>query len=463
VASIVVCGGSVIGLLTAMMLARDGHHVTVLERDAAPPPTSPELAEGWVRPGVGQFQQPHTLHPRFRLILENELPGMVERLSDAGCVWIDYLQLLPPLVRDRSPREGDDRFRAVTGRRPVVEAVIAAVAAEDGIDIRRGVPVDALLTGHSVVDGVPHVTGVRTAGGEELRADLVVDAMGRRSKLAEWLGAAGGRRPHSEAEECGFVYYSRYFRGPEVPLFTGPPILDLGTISVLTIPSDNHTWSVTVWAASSDTALRNLRDADRFHAVVGACPLQAPWLDGEPISGVITTAGVLDRYRRFVVDGRPVATGVAAVGDAWACTNPSAGRGITVGLIRAQCLRDTVRSGIDDAEGFTRAWDEVTERDVAPFYWNQITADRSRVAEMDALRLGEEPPAPDRTRAAMAAAMLRDPDVFRGMLETGGCLALPEEVLARPGFMDKVFAHAGARIWKPPGPDRAALLELVRP
>lgn len=462
-AAIVVCGGSVIGLATAMLLARDGHRVTVLERDAAPPPASAEAWDQWLRPGVGQFHQPHTLHPRFRLIAEQDLPGLVERLSDAGCVWLDYLSLLPPLVRDRSPREGDDRFRTVTGRRPVVEAVMAAAAGEYDIDLRRGVSVAGFLTGDAVVEGAVHVTGVRTTAGDDLAADLVVDAMGRRSKLGEWLTAAGGRPPHTEAEECGFVYHSRYFHGPEVPSFTGPPVVELGTISVLTIPADNSTWSVTVWAAASDVALRNLRDADRFEAVVRACPLQAPWLDGEPLSGVITTAGVLDRYRRFVVDDQPVATGVASVGDAWACTNPSAGRGMTVGLLHAQRLRDTVRSDLGDPERFARAWDRVTEADVAPYYWSQITADRARVAQMDALRLGEEPPAPDPTAAATAAAMIRDPDVFRGMLETGACLALPEEVFARPGFMDKVMAHAGARTWAPPGPDRAELLALVRP
>ena len=29
---------------------------------------------------------------------------------------------------------------------------------------------------------------------------------------------------------------------------------------------------------------------------------------------------IVDRYRRFRVDDKPVATGFASVGDAWACT-----------------------------------------------------------------------------------------------------------------------------------------------
>lgn len=460
-ATIVVCGGGAVGLVTAMLLARDGHRVTVVERDAAPPPDGPDAFDHWPRPGVGQFHQPHTLHPRFRVILDEELPGVSERLAGAGCVRLDWLDLMPPLVRDRSPREGDDRFRFVTGRRPTVEAVLAAAAADDDVDIRRGVVVEGLLTGDPILDGVPHVVGIRTTAGEDLRANLVVDAMGRRSRLASWLRDASGVEPHTEAADCGFVYHSRYFRGPELPQVKGAPVADLGTISVLSIPADNGTWSVTVWAAASDVALRNLRHADRFEAVVRACPLQSHWLDGEQLTGVLTTAGVLDRYRRFVVDGRPVATGVAAVGDAWACTNPSAGRGITVGVLHAQRLRDTVRAGVEDAVGFALAWDEATERDVAPFYWSQIAADRARVAQMDALRLGQEPPAPDPTARAMAAAMLRDPDVFRGVCDIGGCLALPEEVFARPGFLDKVQRHAGARTWDPPGPDRAALLDIL--
>jgi len=172
-------------------------------------------------------------------------------------------------------------------------------------------------------------------------------------------------------------------------------------------------------------------------------------------------AGIMDRYRRFVVDGLPVATGVGAVGDAWACTNPSAGRGISVGLVHAQCLRDSVRTSLDDPEAFVRQLDALTEERAAPFVRNQLAADRRRIAMMDALRVGEDPPPPDPLIAEVLKAVPYDADVFRGMMETVMCLAVPQEVFARPGFMEKVQAHADKQAFVAPGPDRAELLALL--
>ena len=43
------------------------------------------------------------------------------------------------------------------------------------------------------------------------------------------------------------------------------------------------------------------------------------------------------------MEGRPVATGLVAVGDSWACTNPSIGRGASIGLLHAVALRDVLR------------------------------------------------------------------------------------------------------------------------
>ena len=58
--------------------------------------------------------------------------------------------------------------------------------------------------------------------------------------------------------------------------------------------------------------------------------------------------GVVDRSRRLVVDGEPVVTGVALVGDAWACTNPSLGRGMTLALLQAHRLPAVLRAHGED-------------------------------------------------------------------------------------------------------------------
>ncbi|MGY1671793.1 hypothetical protein [Geodermatophilus sp. SYSU D00710] len=99
-------------------------------------------------------------------------------------------------------------------------------------------------------------------------------------------------------------------------------------------------------------------------------------------------------------------TGFAAVGDAWACTNPSAGRGLSVGLLHAALLRSVVAEHLH------------------------------RPAAQDA-------------------------GLFRAMLEYRLCMAPLAEVLARPEVQERVAAAEHRPPSGFPGPDRARLLELL--
>ncbi|MBV8710741.1 MAG: FAD-binding protein, partial [Solirubrobacterales bacterium] len=211
-ARIIVLGAGVCGLAAGILLRRDGHEVIVLERDADGVPASIDEAwERWARDGVAQFRQPHYLHSRVRIVLEETLPDVATALAAAGATRFNPVQLMPPFIADRLPRDGDERFETITARRPVLEQVLVQVArAEPGLELRNDVVVRELLA--TDYEGIPHVHGIRTEAGDELRADLVVDATGRRSVLPRWLEAAGAAPVYEEIEDSGFIYYTRFFR-----------------------------------------------------------------------------------------------------------------------------------------------------------------------------------------------------------------------------------------------------------
>jgi 2-polyprenyl-6-methoxyphenol hydroxylase-like FAD-dependent oxidoreductase len=451
-----------------MLLARDGHQVTVLERDPAEPPAAVDAWEAWERRGVNQFRLPHFMLSRWTAQMQQELPEVLDALESFGGLRMNVIGVLPE-ARRGALREGDERFETVTARRPVLEAAIAAAAGRtDGVTIRRGVAVTGFLADPSTRQRIPRVTGVLTEGGAALRADLVVDCGGRRSALGSWLQAMGARRPAEEREDCGFVYFARHFRAPTgmQPQSLTNFIQNYDTVSILTLPADNGTWSTTFITSSRDHAVRPLRDPARWEAALAQYPLAAHWSDGEPISAVDVIAGIEDRFRRLVVDGEPVATGVVAVGDAWACTNPSIGRGASIGLVHARCLRDLLReTDVEDDEKFARRFDEQTAAVVEPLYRLTLWYDRHRLAEIDADVSGIPYRTDDQRWAigkAIFAAALVDPEMTRAYQSLSSFLVTPDELLARPGVLERVISLGmGAARYPLPGPTRPELLAAI--
>jgi 2-polyprenyl-6-methoxyphenol hydroxylase-like FAD-dependent oxidoreductase len=470
VAKVLILGAGVVGLGTAALLAKDGHDVVVLERDAASDDdlsATTAWAE-WQRRGVNQFRLPHFFLARYHAILESELPEVKASILEAGGLAANPFLDIPEALRGPT-QPGDEDFQVLTGRRPVMEFAIArAVEAIPGVEVRRGVTVEALETGPAAHPGVTHVVGVRTAEGEVLRADLVVDCMGRRSPLPSLLEAAGARRPAEELDDSGFIYYARHFTSGDgtVPFALGPALIPIGSITSLTLAADNGTWGVVLVAASKDRALLGLRDVDRWTTVVKSLPLAAHWLEGTPLDeGVTSMTKIEDRLRTFVVDGEPVATGVVAVGDAWSCSNPTLGRGASIGTMHAITLRDTLRkSDADDPSALVLAFHEHTSDEVLPWFERTRRSDRHRLEEIDAAVRGEAyEPGDDEweLEQAVAAGSGQDPDLLRAALRANFVLAPLSETVDGALAARASSLAAGSKDAPLLGPSRDELVAMA--
>jgi flavin-dependent dehydrogenase len=187
-----------------------------------------------------------------------------------------------------------------------------------------------------------------------------------------------------------------------------------------------------------------LREVDRFEKLVRSLPLVAHWLDGEPLEDRVSTISKIeDRWRSLLVDGEPAVTGLVAVGDAWSCSNPSLGRGASIGMLHGLVLRDTLReTGSEDPFALARAFHAATTDVVEPwFMWTRFE-DRHRLAEIDSLIAGKRyEPGDERweLEQALASAVTKDPDLPRTFLRAAFVLDPLHEALAAPGMSERVM------------------------
>ncbi|HEX9994251.1 MAG TPA: NAD-binding protein [Acidimicrobiales bacterium] len=479
-ARVVVVGAGVGGLGAALALGRAGHEVTVLERDATPLPGSADEAFAWDRRGAPQVRHSHAFLARLRNLLRDRFPDVLAALLDAGASELRFAELLPPAMEDRSPRPGDDDLVALACRRTTFEWVLRrSVLAAPAVRLLDGVAVDGLVAGGG--DGLPLVAGVTaTAGGAPATfpADLVVVATGRRSGLPAWLDAAGLGPLEEDEEDTGIVYFSRFYRlapGAEPPAGDALVAVDLGYLKFAVFAGDNRTFSVTLATASDDAALRGLLlDPAAFDATVLALPPARAWLEpgrAEATTPVQAMARLVNRRRRFLrADGRPVAAGVAAVGDAHTCTNPLYGRGCSRAMVQAVLLADTVAATAGDPVATALAYEEASEREVGPWYRAAVAQDRAnRLAGAGASggadADGDGLSFRSLVRDGLLPAARTDPDVFRAFVRAFNLLSLPDDLMADPVLAGRILGAWQERHARPPepplGPDRETLLATL--
>lgn len=484
---VIVVGGGVSGLSSALKLSRQGHAVTVVERDDTPMPASADEAFEWDRRGAPQVRHSHAFLARLVGLLKANEPDVVEALMAAGAAELRFGDDLPPTMMGFEREESDDELTMLTCRRTTFEWVLRRVVLDEGrVRFATGVGVNGLT--HELDDdtGLTRITGITLEDGSTRTADLVVIASGRRSALPEWLEAIGVGPVREFVEDTGIVYASRFYRlkkGEKYPPRNGPIGGDLGYIKYGVFVGDNNTFSITLAAPTDDSELRTrLADPAVFDHACRQLVATEPYLDGraEPIhDGVHVMAGLLNRHREYVVDGAPLVLGMLPVGDAVICTNPLYGRGCSTGYWGAHLMSEALagREPRSGRELFDVAveYDKAINREIKPWYESGVQQDAEARRVAAALLRGDDPDGDSSDPKTMMRSVLRegllpalrtDPVVLRAFMRNLNLLSTPDALMKDTEVMNRVFM-----VWQdrenrpsevPMGPKkRAQFLELL--
>ena len=489
-AEVVVAGAGVAGLAAALVMGRDGHRVTLLERDPTPLPATPEEAFDWDRRGAPQVRHSHAFLARLRNLLRDSYPDVLDDLFAAGATELRFLANLPPEFPDRTEYPGDEDLVALACRRTTFEWALRRIVTRiPDVTLRDGVSV----VGTTATPGaVPSLTGFvlqSESGRETIGGDVFVAAHGRRADVPA-LVADHDVHIDEEVEDTGIVYFSRFYRltdGVEPPGQSRPVGGDLGYLKFGLFQGDNHTFSMTLACGSSDDELRSrLGRSDGFDRAASTIVDARPWLDptmSRPITDTFVMARLLNRRRRFLDDdGTPRVQRIRRARRRPHLHQPALRAGV---LARLRPGDPAGRRPGSPREGPSSNWSERSStprtRRSPPGIAAAVAQDaanrRARALRVDPVRPtrsgstsdeAEVDPATSCARCSGTAclpAVRTDPVVLRAFLRSLNLLQPPEQLLADTDVISRVmtvYQERDQRPAEPPaGVSRDELLALL--
>jgi 2-polyprenyl-6-methoxyphenol hydroxylase-like FAD-dependent oxidoreductase len=466
---VVVLGAGLAGLAAALAFARRGRGVLLIERDGpVEDGDADRLFELWERPGIAHFRQPHNFLALARQVLLEQAPAVVDAVLGLGALENRQYRLLPGKAEPE-----DEAFVSICARRPVFEhALRRIVEDDDDVKLEANTRVVALLCKRQE-HGAVRVSGIRTQGGEEIQAGLVVDALGRTSPLGSWLDVLGSRPMRERRSECGLLYYSRHFRfrdgvqTPHSPFLLGGPRGEVGYMAYAVFVEDNRTFATILSIPPWDRELRALKSEQAYMTAALSLPALVPWVhpdQAQPLTPMLPMGSLQNLHRSLVVDGEPVAVGVQPIGDALCHTNPTFAYGASLSIHHGFTLA-SVANDTTDPRATTVAFDDAVGRDAAARFDAVSAEDRDR------LRLWQGEPIDVHDPADSIALFLRmsaypaaanDPDLFRAVARRVNLLNQPDALEQNKTLIGR--AHQIAREGgSPPAsePSRAQLLATI--
>lgn len=323
---VIVVGASVAGSTAAMLYAKAGAKVALLERHRDPAAYKVLCSHSIQACGVPVLAE----------------LGVLGELEEAGAVstatqsWHTPWGWITP-----RPEAGGELPGGYNIRRSTLDPLLRAAAARTpGVDLMLGTTVTELLR-----EG-DRVVGVRATGADagELRARLVVGTDGKNSSVAKLAGLEPKTKPNAR-----FSYFA-YYRGLELAE-PGISYLYLGQDMAYILPNDD---GVTLVACAPHARRLPEFRADlesAYSAYVKALPKAPDLSRGERISKIIGTAD----YPLF--QRQATAPGLALAGDAALATDPIWGVGVGWALETAKWLVDATATAVVTGAGVDQALD----------------------------------------------------------------------------------------------------------